>query len=187
MTWTMASYALVDAGVIIMLSLVISLPLTVGVVAGYRTFFEDIQLLPIGRVFVEVFMIALPFAVVGVVAGFLTGASRSSAVSATVPAVLTLFGAMVAYLMTMGLRTSMLAGISVTAFSCALLVGSIAGSLERQEVDASENSIAQGFREAEKELAIRNYRRNLGLPPQMERTRAPAAEPAGAGVGSEKK
>lgn len=164
MTWEFVRISARDAIVLITIAAATSALLALLLTFAFRTLIADIKQRPFHAALLELFVIAAPFAIVGIVSGFLTGASRSAAVSATVPAVLTLFGGMVAYLLTQGMKIAMLAGLAVSAFSCALLLGAIVGSLERQAVDAIQSSVAQGYREAERELAIETYRKNLGLP-----------------------
>ncbi|CAN0423461.1 unnamed protein product, partial [Phaeothamnion confervicola] len=115
-------------------------------------------------VWAEFFVIAMPFSVIGVLCGFLTGASRSPVVSATIPALLTLFGALVAYLMTKGRASALLASTAIIAFSSSLIFGSIAGSLERDASEAELTSLRHLRAQAEKELALDVYRTSLGLP-----------------------
>lgn len=164
MTWEFVSISVRDAIVLITISAATSAFLALLLTFAFRTLMEEIKQKPFHAALVEIFAIATPFAIVGIVSGFLTGASRSAAVSATVPAVLTLFGGMVAYLLTQGIKIALLAGLAVSAFSCTLLLGAIIGSLERQAVDAIQSSVAQGYRDAERELAVDAYRKNLGLP-----------------------
>src|SRR5581483_7270509 len=94
------------------------------------------------KLWLELFFVSAAFAVIGITSGFLTGVSRSPAVSALVPGVLTLFGGLVAYLMSRGLAQALLTTVAVVTFSATLLLGTIAGSLMRQSADDSENSIA---------------------------------------------
>jgi hypothetical protein len=73
--------------------------------------------------------------------------------------------------MSKGAAQALLAAIAVVTFSATLLLGTISGSLMRQDADENENSIAKGYREAERDLAVQSYRKSLGLPPEVKEVR----------------
>ena len=124
----------------------------------------------------EFCIIAIPFGITGIVAGFLTGVSRSPAVTALIPAILTIFGGSIVYLISQGMQTAILAGISITVFSTSLLLGTIFGSLERQQFDVSKNSLSEKLRAVEHELAVKTYRKSLGLPEEIKEKKTKTEE-----------
>ncbi len=164
MTLFIATVGLAHTCALVAISVVISLVFALVGTLAYH--FLNGAPLPdkMARLAGEFFVIAAPFGVVGIVAGYLTGISRSSAVYALVPGFLTLFSGLTAYLMSQGVRMAMLSGLAVAAFATTLLLGVIVGSLERQEFDASQTSLEQRLVELEKEHAIYLARKGLGLP-----------------------
>ena len=79
------------------------------------------------------------FLLLGLVAGYLTGLSRESAVGAVVPAVLSL----------------------------GLLIGTTWGSAMRQAVMDFEASESELVRKSHVEMKVREFREAIGLPPEM--------------------
>jgi hypothetical protein len=176
MTWSMLAYAALDTALLVLSAAVIAGLFALAALGLCRLLLAAAATADYRHVLAEFFVVAMPFAVVGVMAGFLTGISRSPAVSATVPALLTLFGGLVAYLMTKGRASALLAGTAIVAFSISVLYGTIAGSHVRGAAVAETSSIRSQQRQADRELAIEIYRRSLGLPPLAEKSKAPAKD-----------
>ena len=131
------------------------------------------------RLMLAGFQAGLPLGFVGMVAGFLTGASRAPAVSAVIPAILTFIGLIVVYMIGKSNLRSGIAGFAVFVFSAELLVGSVLGSASRDRHDEVFASVEFQKRKADQEFAIRLYRSALDLPPE-------AAKPSPPPLGPEK-
>jgi hypothetical protein len=110
---------------------------------------------------------ALPLALVGMVAGFLTGASRQPAVQALVPAVLTLVGIIFVYLIGRSRVQAPAAGFAVSVFALALLAGTAVGVTARVRDQELTTSIQVLKAKSDRELVVRLYREALGLPSEM--------------------
>jgi hypothetical protein len=119
----------------------------------------------------------LPIGFTGMVAGFLTGSSRASAVSALVPAILTFIGLIVVYLIGKGRLRAFLAGFIVFIFSADLLVGTVLGSASRDRHEELLSSVRVQEMKAEQESAIRDYRASLGLPLDVPKPTASVVSP----------
>ena len=114
--------------------------------------------------------LATVMGILGWVAGYMTGASRESAVNDLMPAVLGLVGAFGGFA---GLRRdrTLAAGLMVAAFALNLFVGAQTGGSIRERHEAVDRSLpplAEMERDADVEAMIRKYRKDLGLewPPQ---------------------
>jgi hypothetical protein len=85
------------------------------------------------------FVLLLPlfaFAMLGFVTGLIMGDSRESAVGSVVPAVLTLFGALAAYIVgSKGIRERIGVSTIVLCFAFSLLVGTIFGNQVRSQYE----------------------------------------------------
>ena len=123
------------------------------------------------------FQAGLPLGFVGMVAGFLTGASREPAVGAIVPAILTFIGLVVVYMIGKSNFRSIIVGFAVFIFSVELLVGSGLGAASRDRHDEQLRSVEFQKRKAEQEFVIRLYRRGLGLPPEAVKPSPPVTQP----------
>ena len=87
--------------------------------------------------FALLFLSILTFALLGFVTGQIMGQSRESAVGAVLPAVLTLLGGIVIYLIgSKGIQTQAIVSSMAFCFAMALLVGSLYGARLRIEFDA---------------------------------------------------
>lgn len=109
----------------------------------------------------------LPLGITGIVAGFLTGSSRSPAVSALVPAILTFTGLIVAYMIGKGRARGSIAGFAALVFSAEIMVGTVLGSASRDRHEAELNSVEVRELGADQEFATRMYCRGLGLIPDI--------------------
>lgn len=109
------------------------------------------------------------FLVLGLVAGYLTGLSRESAVGAVVPAVLSLLGGVSAVLIgkTDNQKTSGRVSGLMLLFSLGLLVGTTWGSAMRQAVMDFEVSESELIRKSHVEIKVREFREAIGLPAEM--------------------
>jgi hypothetical protein len=102
---------------------------------------------------------ALPVSLVGFIAGYLTGISRSPAVGTIVPAVLTLIGGLNIYLFGIDIKNRVAVGFCITLFSLLLFYGVQAGSYDRELGRA-----ARLINLSDQEFNIRRYRENRDLP-----------------------
>ena len=118
----------------------------------------------IGLLFGELFIVLAPFSTIGIISGVLTGLSRTPAVSALIPAVLTFVGAVVAFQIAKTKIDTIVAALATISFSIFLLIGTLLGSAEREIYDARKNSLEQQLRDVETEFAVEQYRKGLGLP-----------------------
>jgi len=164
MSWNVITVSLQAAASMLAIAVVACLLFAALTSAAYLALNRQIGWPAFLRTAAEIFFVSLPFAVVGIVAGYLTGNSRSPAVTALVPGILTLFGGLTAYLMAQGVRMALLSGIAVVAFSSLLFMGSFVGSLQRQAYDTGRASVSERLAEVERELAVQMFRKNLGLP-----------------------
>jgi hypothetical protein len=122
-------------------------------------------------------MVGLPLGFVGIVSGFPTGSSRSPAVSATVPAALTLLGLMVIYLINKGPARSIIVGFAVFLFSINLLFGTVLGSSSRDRREEELWSVEVRTAQAEREFKTRLYCKGLGLIPDLTKPCPPNLNP----------
>jgi len=119
----------------------------------------------------------LPLAATGIIAGFLTGASREAAVDALVPAVLTLAGGVVVYLIGRGRIRGPVVGFVLMMFSLNVMLGVGLGSKAREKHEELSESLVALKAEANRELGIQQYRKSLNLPPLAAKEAAKQDEP----------
>ncbi|MGF6445366.1 hypothetical protein [Paraburkholderia youngii] len=110
--------------------------------------------------------VALGLGVLGWVIGYMTGASRESAVSEVVPAVL---GAVAAFagFVTVKYGQALAIGMMIISFSSSIFVGATAGAKIREThetLDRGLPSLEFMQNEAYKEMLIKEYRERLKLP-----------------------
>jgi hypothetical protein len=103
----------------------------------------------------------VPFGIVGVTSGYLTGLSRVSAVSALVPAALTLVGGVAVYLLGKGGKPALLAAFAAVDFSVLMLIGALIGARER---DDPNGLLDAEILKLKRELVIEQYRNSWSLP-----------------------
>jgi hypothetical protein len=168
MSWLIIKAGIIDASLIIALSFSISTIFSLMLAYLSKFFIPDSKSYPYMKLAGEFCIVSVPFGITGMVSGFLTGTSRAPAVTALLPAILTIFGGLTVYLISKGIQTAILAGVSITIFSSSLLFGTIFGSLEREQFNLYQNSLAKKLQEVERESAIKIYRRSLGLPEEIE-------------------
>ncbi|MFH1872854.1 MAG: hypothetical protein ABIK82_16735 [Pseudomonadota bacterium] len=110
------------------------------------------------------FIVIFSFALLGMVTGLLAGFSRTSAMGAVLPAILSLVGGLAIYIVSAGKVDQVLVGTCVIALSLNLLIGSTWGALLRSDFEGGEKSANAGMRDALVEVQVREFRRELGLP-----------------------
>jgi hypothetical protein len=89
----------------------------------------------------------------------LSGLSRAEAVTAVIPAALTLIGVVAVYVFSTEGGSKPQVGFSIAVFVVALFAGAQNGALRRQE--GGEYRLKEAF---SREFRMRNFRKNLGLP-----------------------
>jgi hypothetical protein len=105
----------------------------------------------------------IPFGIIGLTSGYLTGLSRVGAVSALVPAGLTLVGGVGAFLFGKGGRTAVVAAFAIINFASMTMIGTLIGGRERVETEQAESSLQYKLDKVKEEFLIQRYRRSLGL------------------------
>lgn len=109
-------------------------------------------------------LVGAPLGFTGIIAGFLSGSSRSPAMTALIPAILTFIGLAIVYLMGRGPLRAIISAFAVFVFSFNLLVGAFLGSASRDRHAEFLRSVGVQKLNAEREFAVRAYRKGLGLP-----------------------
>lgn len=137
-------------------------------IAAFFSLMFSIRRITIGRVtrlaiswdvFVPAASIAIPLAAVAFVTGYLTGLSRQPAVTATIPAILTLVGGIFVYITAShpAARASM--GIAIVVFATVLVLSTNYYSFIRES-----ERIPRLLLLSEHEKIIRTRRHNMDLP-----------------------
>ena len=111
----------------------------------------------------ELVLVLAAFSMLGLVTGYLTGFSRSPAVGAVLPAVLSLVGGMAIFMMGKDAANRMIVSLSVLIFSISLVIGTGWGSTMRQTAEDYATSEAVLKQRALIEVEIRDFREALGL------------------------
>jgi hypothetical protein len=107
----------------------------------------------------------IPFSIIGATSGYLAGLSRVGAISALVPAGLTLVGGVAVYLFGKGGKSAVLAGFAVINLSVMMMVGALIGGRERVQTEEAHNSLDFKMRQIKEEFVLQRFRRGLGLEP----------------------
>jgi hypothetical protein len=102
----------------------------------------------------------VPFSIIGICSGYLTGLSRVGAISALVPAGLTLVGGVAVYLFSKGGKAAVLAAFAVVDFSVLMVIGALIGGREREQ---AESSLDRKLDELKIEFVLQQYRHSLGM------------------------
>lgn len=110
------------------------------------------------------FLVLLSFALLGMVTGLLAGFSRTAAMGAVLPAVLSLVGGLAIYLVGAEKGDQGLVGTCIIALSLDLLIGSTWGAVLRDDFEREAKSADARKREALVEIEVRDFRKELGLP-----------------------
>lgn len=112
----------------------------------------------------ELVFVLAAFSMLGLVTGYLTGFSRSPAVGAVLPAVLSLVAGMAVFLMGKDAASRMIVALSVLIFSISLVIGTGWGATMRETAEDYATSEAVLKQRALIEVEIRDFREALGLP-----------------------
>jgi len=110
------------------------------------------------------YVVLLAFALLGIVTGLLAGFSRTSAMGAVLPAVLSLVGGLGIYLVGAEKADQGLVATCVIALSLNLLVGTVWGATLRDDFERDAKSAMSRKRDALIEAEVREFRKDLGLP-----------------------
>ena len=105
----------------------------------------------------------VPFAIVGIAAGYMTGLSRESAVGALIPAALTIIGGLGIYLYGKSKRAAILATFTILNFTILLLIGILFGAGQRSESERIRESVDYQKKLIESEFILKQYKKGLGL------------------------
>ena len=155
--------SLAEACILLGLAVVVAcLVAGIGGIVRYTTRAEGSKISVFWLVRLGIFA-GIPFGIIGVTSGYMTGLSRVGAISALVPAVLTLMGGVGVYLFGKGGKAAVSAAFAIINFAVMMLTGSLIGGYERVETENSLTSVEHAEQEIEKEFLINRYRRSLGL------------------------
>lgn len=113
----------------------------------------------------EIFLVALAFSILGMVTGYLTGFSRESAIGAVLPAVLSLMGGLMIFLVGKSQESRSIVSISMIVFSFTLLLGAGWGAVMRDTAEEYKKSEFYLQQQAFIEAEINEFRGDLGLLP----------------------
>lgn len=108
---------------------------------------------------------AFTFGLLGIVIGMTLATSRTPAVDAVLPGVLTFAGALAAYLVTRKGAHVGVATVAVVAFALHLFLGSVLGALQRGRAEAAAFDPERLRWQADVEFTVNAYRDALGLAP----------------------
>jgi hypothetical protein len=166
--------------VLILVSLSVVMACLVAAIGGFIRFTTR---LPGGGVNVNWLMklgifAGVPFSIIGMTSGYMTGSSRVGAISALVPAGLTLIGGVTVFLFSKGGKAGVLAAFAVINFSVMTLVGALIGGRERMQTEQIENSVEYREAEIQKDFLLQLYRQGLGMDPQGPGSSAKKPPPA---------
>jgi hypothetical protein len=106
------------------------------------------------------------FSMLGLVAGYLTGFSRTSTVGAVLPAALSLVAGLAVFMMGRDKSVRVLVSLVALFFSASLVIGTTWGSAMRSAYEDYRTSADFRKLEALAEDDVREFRNNLGLPPE---------------------
>lgn len=111
----------------------------------------------------ELILLLAAFSMLGLVAGYLTGFSRSPAVVAVLPAVLSLVAGLSVFLMEKDAASRVIVSLSVLIFSTSLVIGTSWGAVMRQAAADYETSEPILKQRALVEAEVKEFRESLGL------------------------
>lgn len=114
---------------------------------------------------IELFLVVLAFSILGMVTGYLTGFSRESAVGAVLPAVLSLMGGLMIFLVGKSKESRAIVSISMIVFSFTLLLGTGWGAVMRSTAEEFKKSEAYLKKQSFIESEVNEFRKKLDLPP----------------------
>jgi hypothetical protein len=109
-------------------------------------------------------LVLLAFSMLGIVTGYLTGFSREPVVGAVLPAVLSLFGGLAAFLIGRDKGNQVVVSLAVLAFAFSLVLSTGWGVVLRNI--AEEHKVSKNYlvRRALIEKEVREFRKSLHLP-----------------------
>jgi len=113
----------------------------------------------------EVFFVVLAFSMLGIVTGYLTGFSREPAIDAVVPAMLSLMGGILVFLIGKNKESRSIVSVSIFSFTFMILLGSSWGSVMRDVAIEYKFSVQYLKQQAFIESEVNEFRSNLGLEP----------------------
>jgi hypothetical protein len=113
--------------------------------------------------FREAAFLGLPFALLGVTVGIITGLSREAAVGEVLPAVLALVAGVAVYVIAQGGRQALIAGVSVVSLCISLAAGIGYGSEARVQAEQRALSFANQRAIANRDMNIQRYKQQIGL------------------------
>jgi len=114
---------------------------------------------------IELFLVTLAFSILGMVTGYLTGFSRESAVGAVLPAVLSLMGGLMVFLVGKTQESRVIVSVSMIVFSFALLLGTGWGAVMRSTAEEFNKSEFYLKKQSFIEAQVNEFRDNLDLLP----------------------
>lgn len=112
----------------------------------------------------DLVLLLAAFSMLGLVAGYLTGFSRSPAVGAVLPAVLSLVAGLAVFLMGKDAASRVIVSLSVLIFSTSLVIGTSWGAVMRQTAEDYATSEPILKQRALVEAEVKEFREALGLP-----------------------
>ncbi len=112
-----------------------------------------------GSAFGKNVLICLPLAIIGWAAGYLTGLSRQPAVTAAIPAILTLAGALFAYVSLSRLNEAPFVALGVSVFAITVIMSTAQYSSFREK-----ERLVRLLYLSEQERTVRIRRANMDLP-----------------------
>lgn len=124
----------------------------------------------------DLLVFLMAFSMLGIVTGYLTGLSRQPAVSAVLPAVLSLFGGLAVYLIGTDQSKRLAVSLAVLAFATSLVLATSWGAAIRGAGEKYEISEAYLKQRAFIEKEVVDFRRELGLPEERPTERRKAGK-----------
>ena len=116
----------------------------------------------------DIALMLAAFSMLGVVTGYLTGFSRSPAIGAVLPAVLSLVAGLAVFLMGRDASSRTIVALCVLIFSIGLPLGTGWGALMRDTAEDYAMSEQVLKQRALVEAEVREFREALGLPSHFE-------------------
>jgi hypothetical protein len=113
----------------------------------------------------ELFFVILGFSMLGIVTGYLSGFSRAPTLGTVLPAVLSLMGGLVVYMIGKDSSSRIIVSISMFAFALTLLIGVGWGSVMGYVDDEYRKSEIYLKNQAQIEAKVNTFRKKLDLPP----------------------
>lgn len=112
----------------------------------------------------ELWLALAAFSMLGIVTGYMTGLSRSPAVSAVLPSVLSLLSGGILFMLGKDNAKRAQVSLAVLLFSLALVTGATWGAVNRKVAEEYGNTLDAQRDFIDEEKAILDYRSRRGLP-----------------------